>query len=119
MTSRRNSMSAPGLAFEKAVIVEVARMRWLLWTSIGFAIAVGLMYWQLPGSSILDPVKAVCGLIGAAGSLFSCIWWLISKRRLIIGETRVLLVSARTQRVVGHIPYGQVDSVHFHHGEQD
>jgi hypothetical protein len=54
----------------------------------------------------------------AVASLLVCVWWLLSKRRLLIGESRVVLLSARTGRVVGHIPYRQIESVHFHHGEE-
>ena len=109
-------MAAPVTTSEKAVIVEVARLRWLLWTSIGFAVAAVGLYWKLPGSNILEPIKAVLSLLPAAVSLFSCVGWILSKRQLLIGESRVLLISVRTKRIVGHIPYGQIESVHFYHG---
>jgi hypothetical protein len=111
-------MSALVTTSEKAVVVEIARLRWLLWTSIGLAVAAGGLYWKLPGSNLLEPIKAVLGVLGAAASLCTCVWWLLSKRQLLIGESRVLLVSVRTKRIAGHIPYNQIESVHFHHGEE-
>jgi len=111
-------MVAPVTTSEKAVVVEVARLRWLLWTSIGFAAAAVGLYWKLPGSNILVPINAVLSLLAAAASLCTCVWWILSKRQLLIGESRVLLVSVRSKRIVGHIPYEQIESVHFHHGEE-
>jgi len=111
-------MSAPVTTSEKAVVVEVARLRWLVWTCIAFAIAAVGLYWKMPGSNVLEPIKAVLVLLSAAASLMTCIWWLLSKRQLLIGESRVLLVAFRTKRIVGHIPYDQIESVHFHHGEE-
>jgi hypothetical protein len=112
-------MAAAVTTSEKAVVVEVARLRWLLWTSIGFAAAAVGLYGKLPGSNIVEPIRAVLSLVPAAASLFTCVWWMLSKRQLLIGESRVLLVSVRTKRIVGHIPYGQIESVHFHHGEEE
>src|SRR5262245_3021733 len=111
-------MAAPVTTSEKAVVVEVARLRWLLWTSIGLAVAAVGLYWKLPGSNVLEPIKAVLGLLITAASFLTCIWWLLRKRQLLIGESRVILVSIRTKRIVGHIPYDQIESVHFHHGEE-
>src|SRR5437762_3319814 len=111
------AMAAPVTTSENAVVVELARLRWLLWTGIGFAVAAVALYWRIPGSNILEPIKAILSLLAAAASLGTCLCWRLSGRRLLIGESRVLLVSARTRRVVGHIPYDQIESVHFHHGE--
>jgi hypothetical protein len=102
---------------EQAVVVEVARMRWLLWATIGLAVAAGGVYWDLPGSNILQPIQGVLTLILAAGSFVTCVWWLLSKRQLLIGETRVILISIRTKQIIGHIPYAEIKSIHFHHGE--
>jgi hypothetical protein len=103
---------------EKAVAVEVARLRWLLWTSIGLAVAAVGLYWNLTESKVLESILAALSLFAAAASLFTCVWWLLSKRLLLIGESRVFLISLRTKRLVGHIPFDQVESVHFHHGEE-
>jgi hypothetical protein len=110
--------TAPIAASEKCVVVEVARLRWLLWTSIGLAIAAVGLYRNIPGNSAWETIKAVLGVLLAAASLLTCAWWLLSKRQLLIGESRVMLVSFRRKRIVGHIPYHLIESVHFHHGEE-
>jgi hypothetical protein len=114
----RVASSAPISTSEKAVVVEVARRRWLFWTSIGLALAALGLYRNIPGHSFLEPLKAVLGVLVATASLLTCVWWLLSKRQLLIGESRVMLVSFRRKRIVGHIPYDQIESVHFHHGEE-
>jgi hypothetical protein len=111
-------MPAPAKTSEKVVVVQVARLRWLLWASIGLAIPAVSLYLDLRGRNVLEPIKAILGVLLAAAGLLTCVCWLFSKRQLVIGETRVLLLSARSQRIVGHIPYDQVESVHFHHGEE-
>jgi hypothetical protein len=100
------------------VVVEVARLRWLLWTSIGLAIAAAGLYLNIPGNDVLKTIKAVLGLLLATAGLFTWAWWLLSKRQLLIGESRVMLLSFRRKRIVGHIPYDQIESVHFYHGEE-
>ena len=114
----RVASSAPIATSEKAVVVEVARLRWLLWTSIGLAIAAVGLYRNIPGDNVLESIKAVLGVLVATASLLTCAWWLLSKRQLLIGESRVMLLSFRRKRIVGHIPYDQIESVHFHHGEE-
>src|SRR6185436_9729809 len=104
---------------EKAVVVDVARVRWLLTAGIGMIVAAFGLYLALPGRNILEPIRAVLSLFVAACGFLTCLWWLFSKRQLLICESRVLLLSFRTRRIVGHIPFEQVESVHFHHGEED
>jgi hypothetical protein len=110
--------TAPIATSEKCVVVEVARLRWLLWTSIGLAIAAVGLYRNIHGNNAWETVKAVLGVLLATASLLTCAWWLLSKRQLLIGESRVMLLSFRMKRIVGHIPYDQIESVHFHHGEE-
>src|SRR5262249_19872540 len=51
--------SAPLGTSEKAVVIEVARLRWLLWTSVGLALAALGLYRSIPGHGFLEPLKAV------------------------------------------------------------
>jgi hypothetical protein len=99
-------------------VVEVARLWWPLWTGIGLAVAAVGLYRSLSEHNVGELLKALLSLLLAAASFFTCAWWLLSKRQLWIGESRVLLLSVRTKRIVGHIPYDQIESVHFHHGEE-
>jgi hypothetical protein len=114
----RPTTPVPMATSEKGVVIEVARLRWLLWTSIGLALAAVGLYRALAGYHVWELGKAVLGVLLALASLLTCVWWLLSKRQLLIGESRVLLLSFRTKRIVGHIPYDQIESVHFHDGQE-
>jgi hypothetical protein len=99
-------------------VIEVARLRWLLWTSIGLAFAALGLYLDLTSSKVFEAIRASLCLLAALASLITCVWWLLSRRLLLVGESRIMLISVRLKRLVGHIPYDQVESVHFHHGEE-
>ncbi|HJZ58914.1 MAG TPA: hypothetical protein VKE74_28480 [Gemmataceae bacterium] len=104
---------------EKAVAIDLARAWWLLWTSVGCVVAAVGVYRAFPGAHFTDKAKAVLAALCAAGSLWTCIWWLLSRRRLLIAESRVMLVSWRTGRLVGHIPFDDIETVNFYHGDED
>ncbi len=104
---------------ESVTLIEVARVRWLLAAGVGIISAAVGVQRAFPGNNALQPIKAGLTLLLAAGGIYTCLLWLWSKRRLVIGETRVMLVSFRSGRVVGHIPYSQIEGVHFHHGDEN
>ena len=65
-------------------------------------------------------MRGVVALLAATLSLGTCIGWVLSKRQsCLIAQSRIFLVSARTERIIGHIPFDQVESVHYHHGDDE
>jgi hypothetical protein len=59
----------PETTREKAVVVEVARVWWLLWVGIGCAVAAVGVWRAFPAGHVPDKVKAGLGTVLAAGSL--------------------------------------------------
>ena len=112
-------MSAPETTTEKAVVVDLAAGRWLLGVGFGAVVAAVGLYLAIPSKNPLEPVKAGLSALVAAGGVVTCLVWVAARRRLLIGETRVMLVSWRTRKIVGHIPFDDDEGVRFHHGEED
>jgi hypothetical protein len=103
---------------DKTTVIQVARSRWLLLSTAALAAAAGMLYWELLGRSWVGQAHSVLATIAAACGLVTCIWWLVSNRRLVVAETGVLLLAGRSNRLLGLLPFEEIESVHFHHGDE-
>jgi hypothetical protein len=111
---------APVATLTSGKVLRLARTRWLLGAgaSLIFAAAV-LFFWRSLGRTILDPIIGTIDLLLALGGFITCLRWLWPRdRRLVIGRDRLQLVDGK-DTIAGQIPFDQITSVHFFHGEEE